>query len=174
MWLTSAVTSLAKKFSPDAQADYQRAGLLDAEELARLLRAEHAEDEAALQPAGRAHDGALEVAVVVLLEQMGHDLGVGLAAEDVALALELAAQGGEVLYYAVVHDGEAGRVSREVRVRVGVGGRAVRRPAGVRYAAGAAQRRAAVRAFGQVLATEPLALTISMRSPSSTATPALS
>ena len=80
---------------------------------------------------------------------MRHDLGVGLAAKDVALVFKLAAQRGEVLDYSVVHDGEE-PVLAQMRMGVRVGGSAVRSPAGVGYAAGPAESAARRSAFGQV------------------------
>ena len=71
-----------------------------------------------------------EVAVQVMGDELGDDLGVGVAAEDDALGLQLPLEGGVVLDDAVVDDGD-GAVAAEVRVGVAVGGRAVRRPARV-------------------------------------------
>ena len=63
-------------------------------------------------------------------DQVGDDLGVGVAGELDPVGLELGLQFGEVLDDAVVDDRDpAGRVG--VRVRVAVVRRAVRRPAGV-------------------------------------------
>ena len=123
---------------PDAEAEDEGACLLDAEQPARLGGAEHAQHVAALQARGRAHHRALEVAVVVLLQQVRHDFRVRLAGEDVALRLQLAPERGEVLDYAVVDDGEQ-PVLAQMRVGVGVRRRAVGRPSGVGYAAHAAQ-----------------------------------
>jgi hypothetical protein len=64
-----------------------------------------------------------------VVHQVGDDLGVGLALEDVALGLQLGAQLFVVLDDAVVHQGDL--VAREVRVGVGHGRRAVGGPAGV-------------------------------------------
>ncbi|MNE37016.1 hypothetical protein D3C80_1308540 [compost metagenome] len=72
----------------------------------------------------------------LVVQQMGHDLGVGLALEDAALGLQLGLQLGEVLDDAVVDQADAAGL-----VRVGVGGRggAVGGPAGVADADGPGQ-----------------------------------
>ena len=72
-----------------------------------------------------------------IVDQMQHDLGIGLGAEDRAFFLERLAQLAKVLDDAVMHDGDAlGRV----RVRIVLGGLAVGRPAGVTDAGVAGQR----------------------------------
>ena len=73
-------------------------------------------------------------ALVRLLDEVGEHLGIGVAREAVTAALELLAQLGEVLDDAVMDDGDAA-VAARVRVRVGHGGAAVRRPARVADAA---------------------------------------
>ncbi len=52
-----------------------------------------------------------EIARVVALDEMRHDLGVGLGAEDVRLELELVAKLAEVLDDAVENDGDRSRRS---------------------------------------------------------------
>ena len=72
------------------------------------------------------------------VDQVGDHLGIGLRAEDVALGLQHRLERPVVLDHPVVHDRHA-RLHRhagvadapQMRVRVGVGRRAVRRPAGV-------------------------------------------
>ncbi len=73
--------------------------------------------------------------------EVGQGLGIGFRGKAVTRALELGAQQVGVLDDAVVHDGKG---TRTVGVRMGValGGRAVRRPAGVADAASAGERRA--------------------------------
>ena len=72
-----------------------------------------------------------------LADQMGEHLGVGLRVEMVAFALKAGAQGAVVLDDAVVDQRDvAGLV--EMRVGVGLGGRAVGGPAGVGDARGGA------------------------------------
>ena len=63
-----------------------------------------------------------------LVDQVGHDLGVGVAGEADAARLELAAQSDMVLDDAVVDDRD---VARDVRVGVGFAGAAVGGPARV-------------------------------------------
>ena len=76
----------------------------------------------------------------LLLQQVRHDLGVGLGAEGVAAILKLAAQVAVVLDDAVVDDRQAAGAV-EVRVGVLVGDAAVGRPAGVAEPDGAAGQR---------------------------------
>ena len=71
-----------------------------------------------------------EVAVVVLLDQVGDDLGVGLGAEDVALVAQRPAELRVVLDDPVEDDVDRVRVVA-VGVRVLLGDAAVRGPAGV-------------------------------------------
>jgi len=66
---------------------------------------------------------------------MGDDLGVGLGVEPMALAGEGLAQLPIVFDDAVVHNGQAGRTV-DVRVRIGVGGAPMGRPAGMGNAHG--------------------------------------
>ena len=79
----------------------------------------------------RAPDGVLQaVAVHLALDEVRDDLGVGLGLELVPLRLQLVLQLEVVLDDAVVHDDDAaGAVA--VRMRVLLGGAAVRRPARV-------------------------------------------
>jgi hypothetical protein len=71
---------------------------------------------------------------------VGDDLGVGLAGEGEAVALELGAEGGVVLDDAVVDDRDRGAAAAEVGMGVAVGRRPVGGPPGVADAAGAAGR----------------------------------
>ena len=71
-----------------------------------------------------------QVAVVVALDQVGDDLGVGLGAEDVAVVLEVLAQLGVVLDDAVEDDVDL-VVAVAVGMRVLLGDPAVRGPARV-------------------------------------------
>jgi hypothetical protein len=63
-----------------------------------------------------------------LVDEVGDDLGIGLALEDAALGGQLGLQLGEVLDDAVV---DQAHPSRPVRVGIGLGGRPVGGPAGV-------------------------------------------
>ena len=94
-------------------------------------------------PAGgtrrRRRSTGVHAALQVQIDQLRHRFGVGLGGEFLARRLQLRAQLGVVLDDAVVHDGDA---RGAVRMRVALGRRAVRRPAGVADAGGAGQRRA--------------------------------
>ena len=87
--------------------------------------------------AAAAYDQAAERLGEVLGDQVGDDLRVGVAAENVALGLELAFEGGVVFDDAVVDDGDRA-VAAEMGMGVDVGGAAVGGPAGVADAGGAA------------------------------------
>ena len=97
-----------------------------------ILRVDRDEGEGALQSAADVlhRDGQVDAGLELLLEPVGRDLGVGVGGHLHALGLEAAAELGEVLDDAVVHQGHAARPP-EVGVRVAVGRRAVRGPAGV-------------------------------------------
>jgi len=78
----------------------------------------------------RGADGGRQVAVVVTLDQVGDDLGVGLGAEEVAVVDEVPPQLGVVLDDPVEDDVDAVRAIA-VRVRVLLADPAVRRPPSV-------------------------------------------
>ena len=120
-----------------AAADDDRGILACHGDRAGLVGAHHGEAVGAHDARRRLAHRLHEVAGlgVRLLDQVREHLGVGVAREDVAAALELLAQLSEVLDDAVVDDGDAA-VAARVRVRVGGRGAAVRRPAGVADAAG--------------------------------------
>ena len=79
----------------------------------------------------------LGAAAQLARDQMRDHLGVGLRGEFVAVALQLVAQFGEILDDAVVDDGDA---VGEMRMRVGLVGHAVGRPARVADADRAVER----------------------------------
>src|SRR5262249_16758183 len=93
-------------------------------------------------------DGLGQVAVEVAGEEVGDDLGVGVAAEGDALGLELALEGGVVLDDAVVHQGD-GAVAGGVGGGVAGGGGGGGGPAGV-AGAGAAGGGVLAEVGGQV------------------------
>ena len=139
----------------DADAEDQRRALARADHAVRLVAAEHGDGEGAAQPRHGALHRLEQVAVVVAVDQVGDDLGVGLGDEDVAGGLQLGAQLVVVLDDPVVHQADpAGRGDarglagigdrgprpvREVRMGVVHHRRAVRRPAGVGDAGAALQ-----------------------------------
>src|SRR5262249_28612115 len=83
-----------------------------------------------LQQGQHSGDGLDEVAAPVAGQQLGDDLGVGVAVEGDAVGFELAFEGGGVLDDAVVDDGDDA-VAAHLPGGGGGGGRAVRRPARV-------------------------------------------
>src|SRR5262249_40625595 len=101
----------------------------------RVARADHRQAVGAFQQPQDLLHRLDQVAVEVVGDELGDDLGVGVGAEGDALGLELALQGGVVLDDAVVDNGDqAVAFAGGVRVGVGVGGGAVGGPAGVRDA----------------------------------------
>ena len=106
-----------KVIFPDADAEDQRARLLDGVERIGPIRAEDAEGVGPLEPRDRAHDGGFEVSPVEALEQVDDDLRVRLALKGITRGDELLAQLREVFDDAVVHHGEA-PVVRQMRVGV--------------------------------------------------------
>ncbi|MDQ0576324.1 hypothetical protein QFZ29_002547 [Agromyces albus] len=113
----------------------------------------HGEEcEGAVEAGDRRAEGLAQVALgaVLAAEEHGGDLGVGLTGELVALGEQFVFQLGEVLDDAVVDEGEPALVT-QVRVRVAVGGAAVRRPAGVADARAAAVQRVRLDLVGEDL-----------------------
>ncbi len=113
-----------------ADAENERAAEAGADDHVWMLRTDDGQTVGALEPgAGLAH-GFDQVTVEVSSDQVGDDLGIGLAAEDEAFGLELLLEGDVVLDDAVMNDGN-GSVAAEMRVGVSVGGAAVGGPARV-------------------------------------------
>src|SRR5947208_28965 len=73
---------------------------------ARVVPRHDGDPVGALDQRQRLADGRDQVAVVVMGDQVGEDLGVGLGAELHARRAELLLEGGEVLDDAVVDDGD--------------------------------------------------------------------
>ena len=116
-----------------AQADHQGGVAAGADDESRVVLVHREQGEGALEAADDGAECGLEVAVgglVFAAEQDRGGLGVGLAAERVALRQQVGLDVGEVLDDAVVDDRELVVVG-EVRVRVRVGRTAVGRPARV-------------------------------------------
>ena len=118
---------------PLADADHERAFLARGDERLRVLDVHRYERVVAADLAESGADRGRQVAVVVALDQVGDDLGVGLGAELVTLGDQLAAELGVVLDDPVEHDVD---VAVLVAVGVGVllGDPSVGGPAGVREA----------------------------------------
>ena len=116
-----------------AQPDHRRRPLTDGDDLLGVARGENGQSEDAAQLHSGAAHGFLQrkaVAALVLLHQMGDDLGVGLGYEAVAFALQLFLQGKIVFDDAVVHH-HHGAVAVAVGMGVLFAGPAVGGPAGV-------------------------------------------
>ncbi len=101
-----------------------------------MAPAEHDDRARPLQIGQRLAHGQLEVAgaavVIVAVDEVDDDLGVGVALEDVALILQLLAQFQEVLDDPVLHHDQVA-VGAAVRVGVAAAGRPVRGPARVTH-----------------------------------------
>ena len=130
VWLRMAGTSEATKYSlspmPITTGGPERAATI-------LFGSEprnHGQREDAAQFLdGRAH-GLFQVALEILLDQVGDDFGIGLGLEDVAFGFELMLERKVVLDDAVMHHHHVA-LAIAVRVRVLLGGPAVRGPARV-------------------------------------------
>ncbi len=124
-----------------ADADHQRRVAAGRDQLAGGVGVHRDQRERAVQPsADGGHRGRQVTRLRVVLggQQVRDDLGVGVAGQLDAGALQCSSQRREVLDDAVVDDRDpAGDVP--VRVRVAVGGAAVGGPAGVSDAGGAGQ-----------------------------------
>jgi hypothetical protein len=123
-----------------ARAEDQRRAGARADHALRLVAADHGDGVGAVQLQHRGLHGLEQVAVVEAVDQVGDDLGVGLALEHVALGFERGAQRLVVFDDAVVHqrDAAGARALRigagavaEMRVGVVHRRRAVRGPARV-------------------------------------------
>ena len=157
-----------------AEADHERRVAAGADDDAGLVLVHREQRERAVEARRRCAERLAQVAGVPVLvaEQHGGDLGVGLALEREALGEQLVLQLGEVLDDAVVDEGELAVVA-EVRVRVAVGRAAVRRPAGVADAGAAVGAAGAPRVRRRAPAACRRACAVSMAPSSSmTATPA--
>src|SRR3972149_5211378 len=101
------------------------------DQAAGLVRREHAEGVGAADAPERGPHGRHQVgaAHVVALDQVGHNLGVGLGAEPVPVSLELGAELEVVLENAVVNDYQTPGAVR-VWMGIGVGRAPVGGPAG--------------------------------------------
>ena len=130
-----------------AEPDDQRRSCPGPDDAMRLVAAEHRDRVCAAQLAHRRLHGRQKIAVIVTVDQMRDDFGVGLAFKNVAELLQTPAQFLEILDDAVVHQGDSRAArclveaaaslhwaGRKVRVRVGRAGRAMRGPARVRDA----------------------------------------
>ncbi len=117
-----------------ADADDQRARTVTREnQVFRIVAGEHAQRVGAAYLGKRAPHGGFEVAVVVHLDQMRKDFGIGLALENVTEADQPSTQRSVVFDDAVMNDGDlSGAV--HMRVRVGVRGTPVGCPARVAHA----------------------------------------
>ncbi len=124
-----------------AHPDEERAAVAGDDDLLGIPRRHDGDAVCALDLAERRGHGVLERHSVTPeeVDEVHHDLGVGLGRELVALVDELRLDDVGVLDDPVVDERDVA-AGRGVRVRVGLVGRAVRRPAGVRDAAGGVRR----------------------------------
>ncbi len=113
-----------------AESEHQRAAQASADEQVGIVEAEGGNAIGALEQRQDALDGLGQIAVEMAGDQVGDDLGIGVAVEDDALLLQLGLEGGVVLDDAVVDDDDAA-VAADVRMGVAVGRGAVGGPARV-------------------------------------------
>ena len=116
---------------PLAEPDDERRLVANADEHVGMVVVDRDDREVALELRIDARERLREVAVVLLLEQVDDDFGVGLGGERVAGACEVVAQLHVVLDDPVEDDRQAAGVAARERVRVALGDCAVRRPARV-------------------------------------------
>ena len=108
-----------------ADAQDQRRALARADHAMRLVAAEHGDGEGAAQPRHGALHRLEQVAVVMAVDEVSDDLGIGLGDEHVAGGLQLAAQLVVVLDDPVVHQadppgrGDAGGFARSATLTRG-------------------------------------------------------
>ena len=135
-----------------AEPDDERRVAAGADDDAGLVAVHGEQGERAVEARHRVAERLAQVAgrPVLPAEQHGGDLGVGLGLEREALGEQLVLQLGEVLDDAVVDERESTLVA-EVRVRVAVGGAAVRRPPGVADAGAAVVQRVRLELVGEHL-----------------------
>ena len=125
---------------PVAIADRQRRALARADQEILLALEQIDERERAAQPPERRMNRLLRRLALAefVLDDERRNFGIGLGRKRIALGGEFLAQRPEILDDAVVDDREP---RRSVRMGVGFGGLAMRRPAGVADADRAAERR---------------------------------
>ena len=113
-----------------AEADGERRALAGADQQIVFAGKQERQREGAAQPRQRRFDRLDRRAALgdLVADQVGDDFGVGFGRERDALGFELAPQFAEILDDAVMHDGEP---VGGVRMRVGLVGPAMGRPAGV-------------------------------------------
>ena len=122
-----------------AQPDHHRRPGARGHDLIGILARDHAQREHAGQLAHRVAHRVLQIPVVIFLDQMRDHLGVGLGDEGVAFGDQLALQRQIIFDDAVVHHHDVA-VAIAMRMRVFLGGAAVRRPARVADAVEALHR----------------------------------
>jgi hypothetical protein len=106
------------------QAKDQGAAEAGGDEQAGVAAADDGQTVGTLELSQGLADGFDQIAIKVGGDEVSDDLGIGIAAENEAIGLELLAEGGVVFDDAVVDDGKIA-VAAEVGVGVGVGGGSV-------------------------------------------------
>ena len=114
-----------------------------------MVAVDHDEREMPFELGERSADGLDEIALVVVLDEMRHGLGVGFRREPVPVGRQALDQLPVVLDDPVQHDRDPARLAAGQRVRVLLGDPAVRRPARVPEP-GRGRRAARPRALDQV------------------------
>ncbi len=130
VWLRIAGTSDATKYSPSPRPITTGGPERAATILLRILARDHAQREHAGQLAHRVAHRVFQIPVVIFFDQMRDHFGVGFGDEGVAFGDQLALQRQIIFDDAVVHHHDVA-VAVAMRMRVFLGGAAVRGPARV-------------------------------------------
>ena len=126
------------------QTQDQRGIPAHSHQLLRLVRAEDTQSVCSLHAVQRPGHGSQQVPPVIVVDQLGHHLGVGLRGEGHPLIHEKLLQPGVIFNDAVVYHGDAPGLAH-LGMGIDVVGRAVGSPAGVAHPGGPGQRPAPLR-----------------------------
>ncbi len=134
----------AQEMLANTHANQQRCAVTRTDHTAGLLAADDGNGVSTFESThgGQHRFAQAQARLHMLVDQRRHHLGIGFRSEHVAARLQVAAQAGVVLDDAVVHQRDA---AGHVRMRIGLVGHAMRRPARMRDAGATGER------IGQVL-----------------------
>ena len=119
-----------------AQANNQRIILLSTNNLVRLILAHEHQGIGALDELQNLLDGLFKIAIILILQQMCHNLTIGLGQEDMTFGDQFLLQGQIIFDNAIVHNHEFA-AAIHMRMRIAIGRTAMSRPTGVANAHGA-------------------------------------
>ena len=124
------------KVFADTEADDHRRAVAGGDDFVGAVGGEHGDGISAAQTGGGGEDSGVQVVAVMAVDEMRDDFGVGIAVEGVAARAQFVADFLVVFDDAVMDDSDA--LATHMRVGILLAWHAVRRPAGVGNAAGAA------------------------------------